>query len=47
MSDVTGSPPGTVVATVNYTYKDGRKVSEGTTFGLVSEDGILKINSQS
>ncbi|HST48696.1 serine/threonine-protein kinase [Jatrophihabitans sp.] len=47
VSDVTGSPPDTVVATVNYTYKDGRKVSEQTTFGLVSEDGVLKINSQS
>jgi serine/threonine protein kinase len=47
VSDVTGSAPDTVVATVNYVYKDGRKVSERTTFGLVPEDGILKINSQS
>jgi hypothetical protein len=36
-----------VVATVNYTYDDGHKVSETNTFGLVSEGGILKINSQS
>ena len=47
VSGASGSPPGTVVATVNYVYKDGRSVSERTTFGLVSEDGILKINSQS
>jgi serine/threonine protein kinase len=47
VSNVTGSPPGTVVATVNYVYKDGRHVSETSTFGLVSEGGILKINSQS
>jgi serine/threonine protein kinase len=47
VSKVTGNPPGTVVATVNYDYKDGRSVSERTTFGLVSEDGILKIDSQS
>jgi serine/threonine protein kinase len=46
VSGVTGTPPGTVEATVNYVYKDGRTVSERTTFGLVSEDGILKINSQ-
>ncbi|MBV9822764.1 MAG: serine/threonine protein kinase [Actinobacteria bacterium] len=47
VSNVTGSPPGTVVATVNYEYKDGRKVSERTTFGLVEQDGVLKIDSQS
>jgi serine/threonine protein kinase len=47
VSNVVGSPPGTVQATVNYVYRDGRSVSERTTFGLVSEDGILKINSQS
>jgi len=47
VSNATGNPPGTVVATVNYVYKDGSSVSERTTFGLVSEDGILKIDSQS
>ncbi|MEO7260424.1 MAG: serine/threonine-protein kinase [Jatrophihabitantaceae bacterium] len=46
VSDVTGTSPGTVVATVNYGYKDGRSVPERTTFGLVSEDGVLKIDSQ-
>jgi len=44
--DVTATPPGTVVATVKYDYKDGRSVSEKTTFGLVSDGGILKIDSQ-
>ena len=34
-------------ATIVYDYKDGRTVSERTTFELVSEDGILKIDSQS
>ena len=47
VSNAVGDPPGTVVATINYVYKDGRRVSERTTFGLVSEGGILKINSQS
>ena len=47
VSNAVGDPPGTVVATINYVYKDGRRVSERTTFGLVSEEGILKINSQS
>ena len=47
VSNVVGIPPNTVVATVNYVYKDGRRISERTTFGLVSEEGTLKINSQS
>jgi serine/threonine protein kinase len=47
VSNVSGSPPGTVQATVNYVYQDGRRVSERNTFGLVSENGTLKINSQS
>jgi hypothetical protein len=46
VSNVTANPPGTVVATVNYVYKNGKTVSERTTFGLVSENGTLKINSQ-
>ncbi|MDQ1744746.1 MAG: eukaryotic-like serine/threonine-protein kinase, partial [Pseudonocardiales bacterium] len=47
VSNVSGSAPGTVRATVNYVYKDGRRVSDRNTFGLVSEGGTLKINSQS
>ncbi|MDQ1721142.1 MAG: eukaryotic-like serine/threonine-protein kinase, partial [Pseudonocardiales bacterium] len=45
VSNATGIPPGTVEATITYGYEDGRVVSERTSFGLVSEDGILKINS--
>ncbi len=47
VSNVSGSAPGTVRATVNYVYKDGRRVSDRNTFGLVSDGGTLKINSQS
>jgi serine/threonine protein kinase len=47
VSNVVGIPPGTVQATVSYVYKDGRRVTERNTFGLVSEGGVLKINSQS
>lgn len=47
VSDVVGIPPNTVQATVNYGFRDGRNVSERTTFGMVSEEGVLKINSQS
>ena len=47
VSNVKGTPPGTVEATVNYVYKNGQRVSERNTFGLVSEGGTLKINSQS
>ncbi len=44
-SDVRGTPPRTAQATVTYTYKDGRVSKERTTFQLVRDDGILKINS--
>jgi eukaryotic-like serine/threonine-protein kinase len=47
VSNVVGNPPGTVQATVNYVYKNGQRVTDRNTFGLVSEGGILKINSQS
>lgn len=36
----------TVTADVTYTRKDGSTTSETDTFGLVTQDGILKINSQ-
>jgi hypothetical protein len=32
---------------ITYTYKDGRVVDERTAFGLVRQDGILKIDSTS
>jgi hypothetical protein len=44
-SDVTATPPHTVVATITYTRKNGSTTSERTSFGLVRQDGELKINS--
>ncbi|MDT4927966.1 MAG: eukaryotic-like serine/threonine-protein kinase [Pseudonocardiales bacterium] len=44
VSQATGRPPGTVEATVNYDYQDGRKVEERTSFTFVRQDGILKID---
>ena len=43
-SDVTGSSPGSVVATLRYVYKDGRAYVERTAFVLVRQDGQLKID---
>jgi hypothetical protein len=45
--NVTGTPPGAARATVTYHYKNGRVVDEDTEFGLVRQDGILKIDSTS
>ena len=45
VSGVTGQPPGRAQATIAYFYKDGRVVTERTGYGLVEEDGQLKINS--
>jgi eukaryotic-like serine/threonine-protein kinase len=42
-SDVTATPPSTVVATIDYTYKNGQVVKERTSFGLVQQDGMWKI----
>jgi hypothetical protein len=44
-TDVTGSPPSTVTATVTYTTKSGQVTRERTTFGLVDAGGALKISS--
>jgi serine/threonine protein kinase len=44
-SSVTGSAPDSVQATLTYTFKDGRVVTERTAFTLVQQDGILKIDS--
>ena len=44
VSDVTGQAPGTVTATVTYSFTDGTRSVEPTTFTLVEEDGILKID---
>lgn len=43
----TGSPPGTVEATLTYSYRDGRVIDERTSFTLVRQDGILKIDDTS
>jgi eukaryotic-like serine/threonine-protein kinase len=43
LSDVVATPPATVVATIEYHYKDGRTTKERTTFGMVDEGGLWKI----
>lgn len=47
VTDVVGSSPGTVQATVTYTFKDGRVQRERTTFGMVLDGGQLKIDTSS
>ncbi len=42
-TEVSGSPPSSVTATISYTAKDGTVTRERTTFGLVDEGGVLKI----
>lgn len=46
-TDVVGTPPGTVKATITYTFKDGRVQREVTTFGMVVDGGVLKIDTSS
>lgn len=45
VADVRGTPPDSARATLTYYFKDGRVVRERTAYGLVREDGILKISS--
>jgi hypothetical protein len=45
VSDAEGDPPDEAEATVTYFFKDGRVVRERTAYGLVNDDGVLKINS--
>jgi eukaryotic-like serine/threonine-protein kinase len=45
LADVKGMPPRSAQATITYYFKDGRVVRERTAYGLVNEEGILKINS--
>jgi sucrose-6-phosphate hydrolase SacC (GH32 family) len=42
---VKGSPPGSAQATITYHFKDGRVIRERTAYGLINDDGRLKINS--
>jgi serine/threonine protein kinase len=45
VADVKGIPPDRAQATLTYYFKDGRVVRERTAYGLVNEDGRLKISS--
>ena len=42
-SNVTANPPDTAEATITYYYKNGRVDQERTRYGLVNDDGRLKI----
>jgi hypothetical protein len=44
-TDVSADPPHTVVATITYTRSNGNTTTERTSFGLVRQNGELKINS--
>jgi hypothetical protein len=44
-TEVSMQDDGSVLATISYVYKDGKVVAERTSFGLVRDDGQLKINS--
>jgi hypothetical protein len=43
--DVSATPGDRVDATIDYFFKDGRVVEEKTSYGLVAEDGLWKIDS--
>ena len=43
--DISAKQGGAVDATIEYSFKDGRVVDEQTTYGLVAEDGLWKIDS--
>ncbi|GAA6524392.1 protein kinase [Intrasporangium sp. DVR] len=43
--NLSASPPGAVEATLTYTFDAGRVVEERTAYGLVEDDGVLKIDS--
>ncbi|MBA8793304.1 serine/threonine protein kinase [Friedmanniella endophytica] len=45
VQDVSGDPPDQAIATIVYTYDDGRVVTDRTRFGLVPVDGTLEIDS--
>jgi eukaryotic-like serine/threonine-protein kinase len=44
VSNVSGSSPGSVTATITYEFEDGRVYVERHSYSLVEEDGILKID---
>ena len=43
--DVSAKQGGAVDATIDYFFKDGKVVEERTSYGLVAEDGLWKIDS--
>ena len=45
VTNVKGSPPGSAQATITYYFKDGRVIRERTGYGLINDNGRLKINS--
>jgi cytoskeletal protein RodZ len=45
VSNAVGSPPDSAQATITYHYKNGKIVVEQTSYGLVQQDGMLKIDS--
>jgi hypothetical protein len=45
VKNATGLPPDRAEATVTYSFKDGRTAKERTSYRLVRDDGVLKINS--
>ena len=45
VTEVKGSPPGSAQATITYYFKDGRVIRERTAYGLINDNGRLKINS--
>jgi len=45
VSNVVGLPPSAAEADITYVAKDGRVTRERTSFGLVSEGGVLKIDT--
>jgi eukaryotic-like serine/threonine-protein kinase len=47
VSDLSATPPGSVVATVHYVMDDGSSSSERRSFELVEQEGILKIAASS
>ncbi|WP_374969551.1 protein kinase [Terrabacter sp. BE26] len=47
VSQAKASGPSSVVATVRYNFKDGRRFEERTAYTLVRQDGVLKIDTSS
>jgi serine/threonine protein kinase len=45
LTNVKGSPPRSAQVTITYYFKDGRVIRERTAYGLINDNGRLKINS--